>query len=48
MNIAELARAYWDAEESRDLDRIVAFVTEDAVWVGPRGVSLQGRDQIRT
>jgi len=48
MNIAELARAYWDAEESRDLDRIVAFFTEDAVWVGPRGVSLKGRDQIRT
>ena len=48
MNIAELARAYWDAEESRDLDRIVAFFTDDAVWIGPRGVSLEGRDQIRT
>lgn len=48
MNIAELARAYWDAEESRDLARIVSFFTDDAVWVGPRGVSLRGSDQIRT
>lgn len=48
MNIEEIARAYWKAEESRDLDRIVGFFTEDAVWVGPRGVSLKGREEIRT
>src|SRR6478609_6240552 len=44
--IAELARRYWDAEESRDLDAILDFFTPDAVWSGPSG-TVQGRDAIR-
>ena len=43
----EIARAYWKAEESRDLDRIVAFFAADAEWNGP-GVHLRGRDEIRS
>ena len=30
--IEQIARAYWQAEESRDLDRIVSFFTPDADW----------------
>lgn len=30
-----LARAYWDSEESRDLDRILANFHPDASWFGP-------------
>ncbi|MBO9520594.1 MAG: SDR family oxidoreductase [Nocardioidaceae bacterium] len=44
--IEEIGRAYWQAEESRDVDRILEFFTEDAVWEGP-GVTLTGREQIR-
>ncbi|MGI5207685.1 SDR family oxidoreductase [Spirillospora sp. CA-108201] len=44
--IEEIGRAYWRAEESRDVDRILEFFTEDAVWEGP-GVTLTGREQIR-
>jgi ketosteroid isomerase-like protein len=39
----DLARAYWDSEESRDIDRILAHFTPDATWSGPearyRGVT---------
>ncbi|MEU8225386.1 SDR family oxidoreductase [Kribbella sp. NPDC048915] len=44
--IEEIARAYWQAEESRDVDRILEFFTDDATWVGP-GVVLTGHEQIR-
>ncbi|WP_308798206.1 SDR family oxidoreductase [Agromyces silvae] len=44
--IAELARRYWDAEESRDLDAILGFFTPDAVWSGPSG-TVHGREAIR-
>ncbi len=42
----EIARAYWKAEESRDLDRIMEFFAADAEWRGP-GVDLRGHEQIR-
>lgn len=36
MSEAELlARAYWNSEESRDLDRILAHFHPDASWLGP-------------
>lgn len=45
--VEEIARRYWQAEESRDLDRILAFFTPDAHWRGP-GADLRGHEQIRT
>ncbi|MEV5968094.1 SDR family oxidoreductase [Kribbella sp. NPDC051952] len=46
-SVEDIARRYWQAEESRDIDRILAFFTPDARWRGP-GVDLQGHAQIRT
>ncbi|WP_214106806.1 SDR family oxidoreductase [Acrocarpospora catenulata] len=43
----DVTRAYWQAEESRDLDRIMTFFTSDATWEGPTA-SLTGRREIRT
>lgn len=43
--IEEIARRYWQAEESRDVPAIVAFFTEDARWTGP-GVDLRGPSEI--
>lgn len=45
--IEEVARRYWQAEESRDVARILEFFTPDAVWQGP-GVDLRGHEQIAT
>lgn len=45
--IEEIARRYWEAEASRDLDAILSFFTPDATWKGP-GVDLRGHDEIRT
>jgi ketosteroid isomerase-like protein len=42
----EITRAYWKAEESRDLDRIIAFFTTGAEWRGP-GVRATGHEAIR-
>lgn len=42
----QVAREYWRAEESRDLQRIMSFFAADAEWNGP-GVRLRGHDQIR-
>jgi uncharacterized protein (TIGR02246 family) len=42
----EIAREYWKAEESRDPDRILAFFSPDAEWIGP-GIHLRGHDEIR-
>ncbi|MCY7413689.1 MAG: SDR family oxidoreductase [Salinibacterium sp.] len=44
--ISEVARGYWRAEESRDVDRIISFFTPDATWNGPRH-ELRGHDEIR-
>lgn len=44
--IAELAREYWRAEESRDIERILEFFTTDATWIGP-GVHHVGHDELR-
>lgn len=46
-DIESIARQYWQAEESRDLDRIIDFFTDDAEWRGPRGVHLHGKSEIR-
>jgi len=46
--LTRLARAYWTAEESRDINAILSFFSEDARWTGPDGVVLVGHDQIRT
>jgi ketosteroid isomerase-like protein len=44
--IEELARSYWKAEESRDVDGIMRHFSADATWEGP-GVMAKGRDEIR-
>jgi ketosteroid isomerase-like protein len=46
MNPTELARSYWDAEESRDLDRILSHFEPDASWFGP-GSDYHGASQFR-
>ena len=43
-----LAREYWTAEESRDINAILSFFSDDAQWTGPDGVTLIGHAQIRT
>jgi len=43
----DLARSYWDSEESRDLDRILTHFRPDASWVGPTG-DFKGTDEFRT
>ncbi len=43
--VEEIARAYWRAEESRDVDAIMRFFRDDAVWDGP-GLRLVGPEQI--
>jgi uncharacterized protein (TIGR02246 family) len=45
--LTKLAREYWTAEESRDIEAILSFFTEDARWTGPDGVTLVGHNQIR-
>jgi NAD(P)-dependent dehydrogenase (short-subunit alcohol dehydrogenase family) len=42
----EITRAYWQAEESRDLGRILAFFAPDADWRGP-DIHLRGHEEIR-
>jgi len=46
--LTKLAREYWNAEESRDINAILSFFSRDARWTGPDGVTLVGHDQIRT
>ena len=46
-DIESIARQYWQAEESRDPDRIIDFFTDDAEWRGPRGTRLRGKSEIR-
>ena len=46
--LTKLAREYWTAEESRDINSILSFFSADARWTGPDGVTLVGHDQIRT
>lgn len=46
--LTKLARQYWNAEESRDINSILSFFTADAKWIGPDGKVLTGHDQIRT
>ncbi|MEO3824729.1 SDR family oxidoreductase [Actinomadura sp. B10D3] len=45
--IGEVARNYWRAEESREIDRILSFFTENAQWQGP-GSDLTGHEEIRS
>jgi hypothetical protein len=45
--IEDIARAYWKAEESRDIEAIKSFFDRDAVWTGP-GRRLVGADEICT
>lgn len=46
--LTRLARKYWTAEESRDINSILSFFSDDAQWIGPDGVTLTGHDEIRT
>lgn len=46
--LTKLARAYWTAEESRDINAILSFFSADAQWTGPDGITHVGHDQIRT
>lgn len=46
--LTKLAREYWTAEESRDINAILSYFSKDARWIGPDGVVLVGHDQIRT
>jgi uncharacterized protein (TIGR02246 family) len=44
-SIKQIARRYWQAEASRDVEAILAFFTPDATWRGP-GIDLCGHEQI--
>lgn len=46
--LVALAREYWTAEESRNIDSILSFFDDGAKWTGPDGVTLIGHEQIRT
>lgn len=46
MTAQELARAYWDSEESRDLGRILEHFEPTATWRGP-GSDFAGSGQFR-
>jgi hypothetical protein len=46
--LTKLARKYWIAEESRDIDAILSFFSKNARWTGPDGITLVGHEQIRT
>ena len=46
-SIEEIARSYWQAEETRDVDSVLEFFAPDASWVGPGEIQLQGREEIR-
>jgi uncharacterized protein (TIGR02246 family) len=46
LEIERLARIYWDAEESRDTDRILSMFQRDAIWRGPGRRSV-GHEEIR-
>ena len=43
-----VARAYQEAFNARQSDKLAALHTEDATWVDSDGTSLSGRDAIRT
>lgn len=43
--IHRVSRAYWDAEESRDLDRILSFFTDDITWEAP-GLRATSREEL--
>jgi NAD(P)-dependent dehydrogenase (short-subunit alcohol dehydrogenase family) len=45
-SIVDIAREYWQAEASRDLDRIMSFFTDDADWAGAT-MRLKGKTPIR-
>jgi NAD(P)-dependent dehydrogenase (short-subunit alcohol dehydrogenase family) len=45
-SIIEIAREYWQAEASRDLDRIMSFFTDDADWASAT-TRLEGKAAIR-
>jgi ketosteroid isomerase-like protein len=44
--VAQIAREYWDSEESRDVERILRHFVPDAKWRGPGRTSV-GHFQIR-
>lgn len=44
--IERIAREYWRAEESRDVDEILSYFTDDAEWIGP-AINLRGTAEIR-
>jgi len=44
--VQQIARAYWDAEESRDIGRILEHFLPDATWTGPGRVA-RGHDELR-
>ena len=46
-SIELLARSYWKAEETRDVEAIIAHFAADAEWRGPGGIDLRGHDEIR-
>ena len=45
--IEEIARAYWRAEETRDVEAILEHFAAEAEWVGPGGLRLRGHGEIR-
>jgi uncharacterized protein (TIGR02246 family) len=47
-SIVHTARRYWDAEESRDIERILSAFHPEATWTGPTGGVLRGREEIRS
>lgn len=41
-----IVRAFWDAFDARDVEKMLTFFAEDAVWVSPVGI-FKGKEELR-
>ncbi len=46
--VAGLLREYWDAEEARDVDRVLTFWDDDGEFVDRLGGVLRGHEALRS
>ena len=44
--IKSIVRAFWDAFDARDVEKMLTFFAEDAVWVSPVG-TFKGKEGLR-
>ena len=44
--IESIVRDFWDAFDERDVEKMLTFFTEDAVWVSPVG-TFKGKEELR-